>query len=339
MAVTTLFPYKDKAAFDFEQTWQAQAFTPTITYGEVPNASTGNSNIQMYIGFDFGQVPTGVINSVRLQIFFESLTNTLGTYYIYSGSGAWAENNNQTGTPVIDLSQAASTPRGDGAGWVDIDVTSLFTFMRSNSRDTFIGRADSNLVGRFQSREGSNPPRLVIDYTPPDVAKPADPNPTVVYGTTTATITWNAFNDPAPSSGRATTDFYLGQWNGTSYTNLLFNGVDVGNITSKTVTGLVPGARYRYTVTYHDNVGNESFFTYKEFITKKQVGEDHIKNNAGQVVVVPLYDPASGVLGNKAYRKALNNGVVGCYELVPTTDPNAAHIHVQTSTGIMSLSK
>lgn len=560
MATTNIFPYKDKATYDYDQSWGAQSGTTTITYGNVSNPNTGSNPDDAFIAFNLSQIPSGVINSIRLQIFFQDSAGA-GQFLIYGATGAWSEDESGT-NPTRDFNQVVTTSKANGAGWVDVDVTSMVNYMRSNGRDTFFlpysnFQGGGTGFGRFESRTGSNPPRLLIDYTPPNVApnaptltgpaanvntrtptvtwtysdpdgnpqgsyrieivnssytaviwgsgwltgtatsytipagvitadgtyyarvqvqdsngavnqangtgggdasfgnkifvsdittpsissvtpdqaynvavngtvrmwafgvtdgtsgvlrvefptwsdvnsqddlvwhlgtkngatndwycdipigspaargsveghytvhvyatdnagnqsvmqtgftidrtKPSDPNPTVVYGTTTATITWNAFSDPAPSSGRLTTDFYLGQWNGTSYTNVLFNGTDVGNVTSKTVTGLVQGARYRYTVTYHDMAGNESFFTYKEFVTKKQIGTYRLKTAAG-IISLPVYDPASGVLGTKAIRLKTANGV-GCFELVDVTDPNASPIRVRTSIGTKALSK
>lgn len=167
----------------------------------------------------------------------------------------------------------------------------------------------------------------------------ADPNPQVVYEQTTATFTWNAFSDTSPSSGWKTTDFFLGEWNGSGYVGTpLFSGTSIGNVTSKVVTGLVAGTRYRYTVTYHDNAGNESGYTYKEFITKKQVGTRKIHKSTGDIIL-PVYDIASGVLGSKAYRTRCAGGITGCYELVSISDPNASPERINTPQGIRAISK
>ncbi|WP_028551766.1 DNRLRE domain-containing protein [Paenibacillus sp. UNC451MF] len=158
-----------------------------------------------------------------------------------------------------------------------------------------------------------------------DSQRANDPNISVVWGLTDATFTWSEFSDPAPSSGRATTDFYLGEWNGSSWVGTpMFNGQDIGNVTSKYVPGLKQGTRYRFTVTYHDKAGNESSYTYREFMTKKKVGVYPVGGKNGSVILLSVYDPTSGVLGSKALRVGLKSGGVGCFELVSTTDPNAS---------------
>lgn len=173
-----------------------------------------------------------------------------------------------------------------------------------------------------------------------DSVRANDPNPNVTYTDRSATFTWNAFSDPAPSSGRKTTDFYLGEWNGSSWVGTpLYNGTDIGNVTSFVVNNLKPGTRYRYTVTYHDNAGNESLYTYKEFVTKRIVGYYRVRTAANETTSFPLYDPASGVLGEKSVRISLGGGVAGCFELVPVNDPRAGRLRISTPQGIRAVAK
>ncbi|SFL09869.1 Ig-like domain (group 3) [Paenibacillus sp. 1_12] len=175
-------------------------------------------------------------------------------------------------------------------------------------------------------------------HTTVDSVLANDPNPKVKYGTTTATFTWDAFSDPNPSSGRNSTDFYLYEWDGTSMGTVIHGGDDIGNVTTYTQTGLKAGQRYRYTVAYHDKAGNESSYTYKEFITKKQIGSRKI-HNAGVDIMLPVYALDSGVLGSKSYRVACGGGVVGCYELVDPSDPNASSERINTPQGVKALAK
>jgi hypothetical protein len=102
------------------------------------------------------------------------------------------------------------------------------------------------------------------------------------------------------------------------------------------VTGLVEGSRYRFKVSHFDNSANESAFTYKEFITKKQVGTMQLKVS-DDLLSIPIYDMTSGVLGSRAYRVALSDTLVGCYELVETTDLSASPMRVVTAGGIKSM--
>ncbi|MCU6794156.1 DNRLRE domain-containing protein [Paenibacillus sp. WQ 127069] len=175
-------------------------------------------------------------------------------------------------------------------------------------------------------------------HTTVDSVLANDPNSKVIYQQTTATFTWDAFSDPNPSSGRKSTDFYLYEWDGTSMGAVFHMGNDIGNVTTYTQTGLKAGQRYRYTVTYHDKAGNESSYTYKEFITKKQIGARKI-HKADADIMLPIYALDSGVLGSKSYRIACGSGVVGCYELVDPSDPNASSERINTPQGVKALSK
>ncbi|MFD0679952.1 MULTISPECIES: Ig-like domain repeat protein [unclassified Paenibacillus] len=171
-----------------------------------------------------------------------------------------------------------------------------------------------------------------------------DPNAAAIYGTTTATIFWQQFYDPTPSSGFSNTKMYLGEWSGSDWvggTPNLFNGNIVAtdsSVLEKNITGLKAGGRYRYTVIHFDNAGNASSYTYREFATKKKIGEKRIKAG-GTTISLPIYDPQSGVVGSTARRITLSGGVVGCYELVATTDVNASPMRLTTTQGIKAISK
>ncbi|GAA3410337.1 fibronectin type III domain-containing protein [Paenibacillus hodogayensis] len=172
-----------------------------------------------------------------------------------------------------------------------------------------------------------------------DSQRPNDPHPSAVWSTTTVELTWSTFSDPAPSSGRQSTDLYFGEWDGSNWIGApMYYGTDIGDITSKTITGLTPGKRYRYTVTYHDKSGNESAYTYFEFVTKKQIGAYSISTRTGRVTL-PLYDPLSGVVGPTPIRACNSAGAVGVFELVSTTEATASPVRVGTPSGIRAISK
>lgn len=171
-----------------------------------------------------------------------------------------------------------------------------------------------------------------------DTLRPNDPDPTAIWGTTSAELIWNPFSDSSPSSGWKSTKLYFGEWDGNNWVGqLLYAGTDVGNVTGKVITDLTPGKRYRYTVVYQDNANNESAYSYFEFVTKKQIGTLKIKTDH-TVLALPIYDPNSGVSGQKVLRIQTPNGI-GCLELVEVTHNAASPIRVKTSSGIVSVSK
>ncbi|MEF3302385.1 Ig-like domain repeat protein [Paenibacillus sp. GYB003] len=172
-----------------------------------------------------------------------------------------------------------------------------------------------------------------------DSQRANDPNPSAVWDTTSVELTWSQFSDPAPSSGRKSTNLYFGEWDGNNWVGTpLYNGTDIGDVTSKTITGLTPGKRYRYTVIYYDNAGNQSAYTFFEFVTKKQIGSYPISASGG-VINLPLYDPVSGVTGPIPIRATNSAGIIGALELVSITDPKASPVRVSTAAGIRAISK
>nr|WP_285854566.1 GBS Bsp-like repeat-containing protein [Paenibacillus elgii] len=172
-----------------------------------------------------------------------------------------------------------------------------------------------------------------------DSQRPNDPNPSVVYDTTSATFTWLRFSDPNPSSGYARTFLTLGEWTGTDWVdgepNLAeyYNVTEDFNVLEYRVTELKPGTRYRYTFIHQDKAGNESSFTWRDFVTKKKIGEFQLEVEGATVLTFPIYDPESGVLGSKALRIAIAAGI-GCFELFGA-DVNP--FKVQTAKGIMTI--
>ncbi|WP_152570693.1 glycoside hydrolase family 78 protein [Paenibacillus tyrfis] len=177
-----------------------------------------------------------------------------------------------------------------------------------------------------------------------DTQRANDPNVSVTYEETRATFTWLRFSDPVPSSGYARTLFYLGEWTGTSWVGgspNLFNGVEITNdinVIEKSVFNLKKGTRYRYTVTHYDKAGNESAYTYREFVTKKKIDEIHVRINQ-EIVALNIYDINSGVLGSTALRIALKDNTIGCFELLPVADSNATPYRIKTKDAIRAIAK
>ena len=76
----------------------------------------------------------------------------------------------------------------------------------------------------------------------------------------TAALTWDAATDPNVSGYR----IYYGSGPGT-YLQSFGKGINVGNVTTYTVTGLTSGSRYYFAVTAYDSSGNESRYSNEEF--------------------------------------------------------------------------
>jgi chitodextrinase len=83
---------------------------------------------------------------------------------------------------------------------------------------------------------------------------------TTLAPVTTATLTWGV----SPSQGVVGYRIYYGNAPRT-YLQLLGQGVNVGNVTTFTVTGLVSGRRYYFAATAYDASNNESGFSNEVF--------------------------------------------------------------------------
>jgi hypothetical protein len=73
---------------------------------------------------------------------------------------------------------------------------------------------------------------------------------------TSATLDWDA----APSPEAVGYRLYVGIASGT-YLQPLGQGIDVGNVTTYTVTGLAGGTTYYFAATTHDAFGHESAYS------------------------------------------------------------------------------
>lgn len=175
-----------------------------------------------------------------------------------------------------------------------------------------------------------------------DSQRANDPNPSAEWQQTTAVITWGAIADPPPSSGYHDTKIWLGEWNGTDWVGgspNMYNGHVIttsASMVTANIYDLIPGRRYRYTAAHYDNADNQSAYTWREFVTKKVVGEYKLQK-AGQLITLPIYDPASGVYGSTGLR-IKTGSISGCFELVPTSNSNASPLRVSTSQGIRAVS-
>jgi len=111
-----------------------------------------------------------------------------------------------------------------------------------------------------------------------DTVKPADVDEQLAIEPTAVTVSFNAFNDAAPSSGHATRTFYLQKVNADgSVTNIDLNGDGTTEYSiplaltkqSHRVTGLISGQQYRVTVLDYDIAGNEGHYAYIYFSTNR----------------------------------------------------------------------
>jgi hypothetical protein len=268
-----------------------------------------------------------------------TITSTSGYSYTNSTSGirrVWAYGVTDSESGVAGVNTTYTSPGGSAASitsyasgsdfYVDIPLTST----QGEWSVAFIA---------VDNAGNSSTPATSKFFIDSQLAN--DPAPFAVWHQTTATIYWIGFSDPTPSSGYQNTRIWLGEWNGGNWVGgspNIYNGsiVTTNPFTlEQPASSLTAGKRYRYTVAHYDNADNQSSYTWYEFVTKKQIGTFKMSTGAGNVTL-PVYDPSSGVLGNKALRIETPLGI-GCFEIISTMGLPAKSLRVDTLSGIKAI--
>jgi len=145
-----------------------------------------NRSIESYLRFTVSGV-SGAIQSAQLRIY-STTANAGDGPAVYPTDNSWTETditwNNHPARTGDATDNKGSIP---GNTWVEYDVTSLLT---GDGTFSFVLAGDSRDNVRFSSREGNNPPQLVITFAA--AASTATPLPTKPSGsssTSTATMT------------------------------------------------------------------------------------------------------------------------------------------------------
>ena len=128
---------------------------PNGNYGDNSALRTDASPLMhSYLRFN---VPTlnGTVTSATLRVFAET-TSGLG-YEVRSTSGGWDESTiTYSNAPAFGGVVGTS---GSGSGWLEADVTSL---VAGEGEVNFVMTTSDTTATRYSSREGANPPQLVI---------------------------------------------------------------------------------------------------------------------------------------------------------------------------------
>ena len=131
----------------------------TVNYLDV--TSSNNRGLESYLRFTVTGI-SGAVQSARLRVYCT-------TDATRNGPAAYSTGNTWTETGITWNNRPARTSGAtDNKGsiskntWVEYDVTSL---LAANGTYSFVLAGDSNDDVRFSSREGSNPPQLVITFT------------------------------------------------------------------------------------------------------------------------------------------------------------------------------
>ena len=159
---------------------RVQEANPTTNYGAEPELRVDGGtdpDVESYLRFDV----TGVTIPVRkatLRLWVPAGGSTVDGPAVFTAPNTWTERGitwanrpGSTGTALDNKAAIASN------AWVEYDVTAAIS---SNGTYSFVLKPESTDGAKFHSREGSNPPQLVVESGPvPTVtATPAPPPPT-----------------------------------------------------------------------------------------------------------------------------------------------------------------
>src|SRR6266511_755376 len=181
----------------------------TINYLDVIRAN--NRSIESYLRFTVSGV-SGTIQNVRLRVYSTS-ANTNNGPAIYATDNTWTETgitwNNRPARTSGAADNKGSIPTNT---WVEYDITSLLT---GNGTFSFVLAGDSRDDVRFSSREGSNPPQLVITFVssaatatqPPASTSTPTRTPTAINTQAGGTLTFTSIADSYVESSNPSTNY------------------------------------------------------------------------------------------------------------------------------------
>ena len=101
---------------------------------------------------------SGAPTSVKIRLFVTDASVDCGSWYLVDNG--WTETGvNWNNKPVISGTPVATVGNGNAGTWVEVDVTSAIT---GNGTYSFEATSGSTNTAQFSSREGTNPPQVVI---------------------------------------------------------------------------------------------------------------------------------------------------------------------------------
>ena len=211
---------------------------PSTNYGnatvlQVDGAS--DPDIESFIRFTVTGM-SGTIQSARLRVFDTTNGSTNGPT-VYSTGISWTETGITWNNRPARTSGALDNKGSIGTNaWVEYDVTSLVT---GNGTFSFVLAADSTDGVTFSSRQGAQPPQLVITLagsftvTPSFTATETATSSNTPTDTATATSTLSS----TPTSTQAPTTSLTFITNADAYVNQSNSSTNYGNATTLQVDG------------------------------------------------------------------------------------------------------
>jgi PKD repeat protein len=135
--------------------------SPTKLYGTAYNTLRGLQGYEYrsYLRFDVSGV-TGPVTHAVLRLYVTDATNNVGSWY--SVNPAWSEATiNWNNAPAITGSPVATVGAAALGTWTEVDVTAAVIANGTASFGLIPGSTDGVI---WSSKEGANPPQLVVTY-------------------------------------------------------------------------------------------------------------------------------------------------------------------------------
>ncbi|MGH3113829.1 MAG: PKD domain-containing protein, partial [Gaiellaceae bacterium] len=171
--------------------------SPNSNYGGSSElrAGSGSTVYHSYLRFDLtGLAGSGVV-SARLRLFVAGASDSRGS--VYRVASGWTENGvTWTNAPVISGTPFSSAGAATAGQWVEFDVTSAVG--GDGSVSFALTNASTDRVD-YSSREGANPPELLV-WTGPPVAPVADFDATPRSGPAPLSVAFEDRSSGGPTS-------------------------------------------------------------------------------------------------------------------------------------------
>jgi hypothetical protein len=185
--ITTETPGSNASlTFPAEADARVKQSSPDTNYGNATTLQVDNApDLESFIRFAVTGV-SGPIQSARVRLYATDNDTSNGPA-IYATDPSWNENEITWNKRPARTSEAVDNKEAiDKNTWVEYDVTSLVT---GNGTFSFVLAGDSSNAVSFSSRQGSQPPQLVVTFSG-DVVATTTPTiaPTAADGSVTAIV-------------------------------------------------------------------------------------------------------------------------------------------------------